>query len=116
MNFEDVEQGADHDMDAIATYKYTVNADNTVKIELTSDYAAGGYIQHMGYVISGTTKDGTYLEVRDKDTNEADDVRYFLDTKPTATSSPDPNWNSGGKLPLTASRTFSPGTGLLQDF
>ncbi len=39
----------------------------------------------MGYVISGTTKDGTYLEVRDKDTNEADDVRYFLDTKPTAT-------------------------------
>ena len=55
INFEDVEQGADHDMDAIAVYEYTVNGDNTVTITLTSEYAAGGIIQHMGYVISGTT-------------------------------------------------------------
>ena len=36
----------------------------------------------MGYVISGTTKDGTYLEVRDYDTAEGSDPDYFLDTPP----------------------------------
>ena len=37
-------------------------------VAVTSEYAAGGIIQHMGYVISGTTQDGTYLVVRDRDT------------------------------------------------
>ena len=65
INYEDVEQGADHDMDAIVTYTVSLNADNTVTIEQSSDYAAGGIIQHMGYVISGTSADGIYLNVRD---------------------------------------------------
>ena len=64
MNFEDVEQGADHDMDAIATYEYSV-VGSTVEVTVTSDYAAGCIIQHLGYVISGTDADGTYLVVRD---------------------------------------------------
>jgi hypothetical protein len=34
-------------------------------ITLTSEYAAGGIDQHMGYIISGTTADGIYLEVKD---------------------------------------------------
>jgi type IV pilus assembly protein PilY1 len=109
VNFEDVEQGADHDMDAIVVYEYVVNANNTVTVTLTSEYAAGGIIQHIGYVISGTTADGTYLEVRDRDTTEANDRYYFLDTKPGATPN-DPNWESGSKLPLQAVRTFSPGS------
>jgi len=52
INFEDVEQGADHDMDAIVIYFYQVTdndgnpvtnpADGTkVKISLLSEYAAG---------------------------------------------------------------------------
>ncbi len=98
VNFEDVEQGADHDMDAIVRYDYVVNANDTVDITLTSEYAAGGIIQHMGYVISGTTTDGTYLEVRDIDTTAASDPDYFLDTPDVA-----------GALPLTNTRTFSPG-------
>ncbi len=53
VNFEDVEQGADHDMDAIARYEYTVSG-GSVDITVTSEYAAGGIIQHMGYVVSGT--------------------------------------------------------------
>ncbi len=100
INYEDVEQGADHDMDAIVQYEYQVNgAGTSVTIKLTSTYAAGGIIQHMGYVISGTTADGIYLEVRDVDTSAGSDPDYFLDTPNTA----------GVPLPLVASRTFTPG-------
>jgi type IV pilus assembly protein PilY1 len=116
VNFEDVEQGADHDMDAIATYTYRVNADNTVTIRVTSDYAAGSIIQHMGYIISGSTADGTYLVVRDVDTGENADVDFFLDTPPSFTGIPPaPNsgpgrWNDGVALPLESERTFTPGS------
>ena len=106
INYEDVEQGADHDMDAIATYEYTVNGDGTLTIDVSSDYAAGSIIQHMGYVISGTTADGTYLVVRDEDTASGDDPDYFLDTPPG--EAPGGNWNDGVALPLSSSRTFTP--------
>ncbi len=109
INFEDVEQGADHDMDAIARYTYTVNGDNTVTITVDSTYAAGCVIQHMGYIISGTTADGLYLEVRDVDTSEGADPDYFLDT-PDGQWHPNPiAWNDGPGLPLTHTRTFTPG-------
>lgn len=98
VNFEDVEQGADHDMDAIVVYEYTVSG-STVTIKLTSEYAAGSIIQHLGYVISGTTADGIYLEVRDKDTAEADDPDYELDTP-----------NVADALPLNSTRTFTAGS------
>jgi Tfp pilus tip-associated adhesin PilY1 len=115
INFEDVEQGADHDMDAIVIYDYQV-VDNDgnpvsapslgtgVRISLQSEYAAGSIVQHMGYIISGTTADGTYLEVRDYDTAAGSDVNYFLDTPPSG-------YRDGGTngLPLNATRTFSPG-------
>lgn len=98
VNYEDVEQGADHDMDAIAKYTYTVNPDNTVTIQVDSTYAAGCVQQHMGYVISGTTADGVYLEVRDLDTNANSDYDYFLDTP-----------NTTAALPTSTSRTFTSG-------
>jgi len=108
INYEDVEQGADHDMDAIVKYHYEVNPDNTVTITLASTYASGCIVQHCGYVISGTTADGTYLEVRDADTAATSDPDYFLDTPPG--QSPGGNWNDGVALPQQTSRTFSPGT------
>lgn len=108
INFEDVEQGADHDMDAIVEYEYKVNANNSITVNLTSTYAAGGIIQHMGYIISGTTEDGIYLEVRDVDTSASNDPDYFLDTPPTG--SPGSGYNDGKELPLNASRTFTTGT------
>lgn len=98
INYEDVEQGADHDMDAIVEYTITLDATGKVKVDLNSIYAAGGIIQHMGYVISGTTADGVYLDVRDQDTAASSDIDYFLDTP-----------NVPGALPLTSSRTFTPG-------
>ena len=112
VNFEDVEQGADHDMDAIVRYEYTVNANGTVDITLDSTYAAGGIEQHMGYIISGTTADGTYLEVRDKDTTAANDNDYFLDTPPACTAPDTPNdcWDDNVELPLITTRTFTPST------
>lgn len=103
INFEDVEQGNDHDMDAIVRYSYQVSGDE-LTINLSSDYAAGSVRQHMGYVISGTTRDGVYLEVRDKDTNEGDDYEYALDTLPGSWAG---EARGNGKLPLTASRTFT---------
>lgn len=78
INYEDVEYGGDHDMDAIATYEVFKNADNTIKVKVTSDYAAGGIDQHMGYVISGTTADGIYLVVKDR---EGGNVSYWQDAQ-----------------------------------
>ncbi|QBQ56273.1 pilus assembly protein [Nitrosococcus wardiae] len=106
INYEDVEQGADHDMDAIVEYTYQVN-DGTVDITLDSTFAASCIIQHIGYVISGTTADGAYLEVRDNDTDSTEDPDYFLDTPPGAT--PGSGWEDGAALPLTTNRTFTPG-------
>jgi hypothetical protein len=116
INFEDVEQAADHDMDAIAEYEYQVNG-NTVSITLRSTYAGGCIIQHMGYIISGTTADGTYLEVRDCDTENgscpertSSDVDYFLDTPPGVQPGTVSDWDDDSPLPLTTTRTFTVGT------
>lgn len=125
VNFEDVEQGNDHDMDAIAIFEYQVqdasgvnvtDAANGTQVQVTvsSEYAAGSIIQHMGYIISGTTADGTYLVVRDTDTSETSDPDYFLDTPPGIgpnTGPADTAWNDGDELPLISTRIFSPGSG-----
>jgi type IV pilus assembly protein PilY1 len=102
INFEDVEQGADHDMDAIAEYTIFLNADNTIQVKVESTYASGSIIQHIGYVVSGSTADGTYLVVRDSDTDAGSDPDYFLD-KPYEY----PATNIA--LPLSNSRTFTAG-------
>lgn len=113
VNFEDVEQGADHDMDAIVRYHYEVQNNSTVTVTLSSEYAAGGIIQHMGYIISGTTDDGTYLVVRDKDTAEGSDPDYYLDTPPSVLPQTVYNangpWKDAIALPLSSTRIFSPG-------
>ena len=96
-------------------YEYSV-VGSTVTITLTSEYAAGGIVQHMGYVISGTTSDGIFLEVRDSDTAVGTDVDYYLDTPPTYSGSPRPapatalGWDDNIALPLTNARTFTPGS------
>jgi len=88
INFEDVEQGSDHDMDVIVVYDYQVLdasgnpvpdpiLGSQVRITLRKEYQMAGYNLHVGYIISGTTNDGIYLEVASKPTN---DRLYFLDT------------------------------------
>lgn len=66
INYEDVEQAADHDMDAIAIYEISAS-NNTLRIKVDSDSAAGCIDQVMGFTISGTTEDGVWLVVKDKD-------------------------------------------------
>jgi type IV pilus assembly protein PilY1 len=114
VNFEDVEAGNDHDMDAIARYSYRV-VGNTVQVDVSSDYEAGGIIHHIGYVISGTSADGVYLVVQDCNKTAPavyncndDDPDYFLDT-PTG-EGPGGDWDDDAGLPGFSSRTFSPGT------
>jgi len=110
INYEDVEQGADHDMDAISRYTVSLQADGSMKVDMLSEYAAGGIGQHMGYVISGTNQDGMYLEVRDKDTGS---VYYALNTPPNRAPGycvGKSNDSECANLPLTASRTFTPST------
>lgn len=78
INYEDVEQGADHDMDAIVEYVIKANADSTLQVTLTPTYQAGGIQHSIGYIISGTTKDGVYLVVQDENV----DRPYFLNVPP----------------------------------
>jgi type IV pilus assembly protein PilY1 len=78
INFEDVEQGGDHDMDAISRYVVVANSDNTLTVSVLPTYQAGGMQQHMGYVISGTDRDGVYLVARDENNSPA----YFLNVPP----------------------------------
>ncbi|PIE57443.1 MAG: hypothetical protein CSA33_08135 [Desulfobulbus propionicus] len=93
INYEDVEQGADHDMDDIVKYSFQLVDSSgvpvndpadavAVDITLAAESASGSYIQHAGYIISGTTKDGTYLEVTDSDTPVEYDFLTWLDTPP----------------------------------
>ncbi|RUR11801.1 fimbrial assembly protein [Legionella septentrionalis] len=106
VNFEDVQQGADFDMDAIVKYTITVNPNNTLTIHSETIYSAGSITQHMGFVISGTTADGVYLEVRDSDTATSADIDYFLDTPPGQL--PGKGWQDNKPLPTVTSRTFTP--------
>jgi len=113
INYEDVEQGNDHDMDAIVLYEVTANADDTVTVKLTSEYAAGSANQNIGYVISGTTKDGVYLGVRDTDSAQNTSV-YELNT-PTGVYAGGCVGATGtapcsNGLGFAAQHTFSPGT------
>lgn len=78
INYEDTEQGSDHDMDAIAQYTIQRNANDTLTVTVRPVYQGGGILHRIGYVISGTGKDGVYLEVQD----EADETPYFLNTPP----------------------------------
>jgi type IV pilus assembly protein PilY1 len=98
INYEDVEQGADHDMDAITRYTFNVDSiNNALDITTDSTYAAGCIIQHIGYTLAGTNNDGAYLVVRDRDTAAGSDVDYALDTP-----------NVAGALPLSDTRSFTP--------
>ena len=125
INYEDVEQGNDHDMDAIARYEVTGTATG-VNVQVISEYAAGSANQYMGYVLSGSSSDGVYLEICDLKNNtgnpansidknlcEAPSTTYRFNTPPGRA----PGYCAGGAppadcagLPPTSSvRSFVPG-------
>jgi type IV pilus assembly protein PilY1 len=78
VNFEDVEQGADHDMDVIARYTVIANPNNTIDVRVMPIYQSGSIQQNLGYIISGSTNDGVYLVAKDEFNSPA----YFLNVPP----------------------------------
>ena len=105
VSFEDNEQGADNDQDALARYYYEV-VDGEVIMSVESFDAAGSVTQHMGFTVSGSNTDGIYLLVRDRNTAEHRDNDFFLDVPPG--ESPGGNWEDGLPLPLLQVRSFAP--------
>ncbi|KAF1069352.1 MAG: Type IV pilus biogenesis factor PilY1 [Pseudomonas citronellolis] len=75
--YDDSAQGSDYDMDAIVLYTVTANSDGTVSVTSKTEYSVAAYESHMGYTMSGTTKDGVYLEVTG---GGGGTTRYKLDT------------------------------------
>ncbi|CAH2030122.1 pilus assembly protein [Trichlorobacter ammonificans] len=144
INFEDVEQGADHDMDAIATYEICTQAAadaghgscggtiNGVQVKVNSDYAAGSIDQVLGYVISGTTADGTYLVVKDKDVGSTSPISglpltsvkdFSVSATPAAGYLKNPLWYAakwggytGSGVPDTAAKWDKDGDGLPDNY
>jgi len=119
INYEDIEQGADHDMDMMVIYTIWMDDRGKLQVELDSSTQAFGWaIQHAGYVISGTTKDGVYMEVRDVDTpiNDSRINKTYYTYRYNTPPGRDPGYclnkpkqNKECKiLPLVAKREFTP--------
>lgn len=110
VSYEDNMEGTDSDMDSIASYTFAVNGSGALTVTINSEYNAGCILQHMGYVISGTTADGAYLGVRDIGTSDGNKpacaVKASLDDPSNSTPI---NATAGcvGYLGFTYSRTFS---------
>ncbi len=79
VNYEASEQGADHDADAAVKYEVCTQAainkygscagslGDNIQVKLSVNYGAGCIDQVLGFIISGTSEDGTYLPVKDGD-------------------------------------------------
>jgi type IV pilus assembly protein PilY1 len=118
INYEADEQGNDYDMDVIAEYVVQVEANATLSVKVKVTYESTGSNQNIGYVISGTNRDGVYLVAQDKN----EDTPYFLNVPPLRNPgycdvSPLPMPNDCKKLPYLgaaapnneSTQTFSPG-------
>lgn len=103
--YDDCAQGCDYDMDAIVLYTVAVTATGTLSVTTQTVYSVSGSESHMGYTISGTTRDGIYLEVTGGGYSGA--THYALDTpgtQPPGYCSP-----PSGPSPCTGSNTLLPG-------
>lgn len=110
VSFSDMDQGGDNEADANVYYTLSVNASDQLIVSLDGYYQAGSIQQNMGYIISGTTKDGIYLEIGDEAPNNP---VYYLDTLPGQDPAP-----ATGRIPAnttkiakTSSRSFVLGSG-----
>lgn len=94
VNFSDGDQGTDNETDAQVRYDISFTG-TQVTVNMTQlDKNPGGIQSNLGYVISGTTKDGLYLETRTNKNGtpspiSAGDV-YYLDTLPGQDPAPAP--------------------------
>ncbi|MBB6598680.1 PilC/PilY family type IV pilus protein [Luteimonas sp. MC1825] len=82
VNYEDIEQGNDHDMDAIVRYVVTATGSNSLTVGIKHEYGATCAVEHIGYTISGTTQDGLYLDIQSGSVTTRSDNRNPLNTPP----------------------------------
>lgn len=83
VNFSDSDQGTDNETDAQVRYDITLTG-TTLTIQMTQlDPNPGGIQSNLGYVISGTTNDGLYLDTRSNTGSTG--LIYYLDTLTTTT-------------------------------
>ncbi len=108
-SFSDIDQGADNEADANVYYTVLIDTSGQLQIQTDAYYEAGGIKQNMGYIISGTTKDGVYLEVAD----EGDNPVYYLDTLTGQDPAPSVGRTvvNPTRLPSSNLRTFTLGAG-----
>ena len=74
VNFDDAEDGADYDMDDIVDYEIR-KVGNKVRVRVNSIVASTGYLNHLGFVITGVNpianqaafSGGAYLVVRENE-------------------------------------------------
>lgn len=86
VNFSDADQGTDNETDAQVRYDISLSGTNLTVVMTQLDKNPGGIQSNLGYVISGTTKDGLYLETRTNTNGTPSPVSagqvYYLDTLP----------------------------------
>lgn len=114
VTYEHAEQGSDYDMDAIINYEYNVTSSDTISLKIWAEAHNGGSTrQHFGYIISGTTADGVYLDIKNAEEGgrqtDAGDPDYRLDTpgEPIATNPLIFDWDDDTFLPDSKKRTFT---------
>ena len=79
ISYGDVDQGYDNEKDAVVRYVIQETASNQLSIGLEILSEATCMTMHQGYVISGTTNDGVYLDVGGR-SGANTNIGYFLDT------------------------------------
>lgn len=110
VTFSDSDQGTDNETDAQVQYDISLSGSN-VTVKLTQlDPSPGGIQSNSGYVISGTTNDGLYLDSRSlRYSGDTGDV-YYLDTLPGQSPKSATSPLNSTRLPTfgtTTSRVFS---------
>jgi type IV pilus assembly protein PilY1 len=79
ISYADNDQGSDNEKDAVVRYIIKKTASNQISIGLEILSEATCMTMHQGYVISGTTDDGVYLDVGGK-SGANTLLGYYLDT------------------------------------
>lgn len=110
VNFSDSDQGTDNETDAQVQYDISISG-TTLTVRLTQlDPSPGGIQSNAGYVISGTTNDGLYLDSRSLRFSGDSGQVYYLDTRPGQSPKSATSPLNSSPLPTygtTTSRTFT---------
>ncbi len=115
VNFSDSPDGNDYETDAVVTYDIAVDSTGKLVVGMTpTTTSAAGIEMHVGYVITGTTNDGLFLDMATHPSGGASTIKYYLDTmKNSSTAYTTPAPSDGSRIPTAAlqmnaiSRTFT---------